>query len=300
MSKTSDWKVLATEGATVDGRTITATWINDMAEQYSIDEYTAMVWPEHFRSSWAPFDGKNWGVVEEVKAAKFKDKLRLFAKITPNKYLLDANADGQKLFTSIEPNSDYKGQGRCYLEGLAVTDSPASTGTTRLKFSKGGGHAPFEMECSQLEELDLSDCFTTNPITQAFSILATYFQSGGKLPEAQVEQYEEEDTDVTEEQLQAALQKQFSVFKGELKTELTDELKQEFSKQESEPETKPEVKPEGTTVEQFSAALDAKLSPLLEKVSGLETKFNALSQEVPGQEPGGEGSDEKFSNKEMF
>ncbi len=294
MSKTSDWKVVATEGATVDGRSITATWIKDMAEQYSIDEYTAMVWPEHFRSSWAPFDGKNWGVVEELKAAKFKDKLRLFAKITPNKYLLDANADGQKLFTSIEPNPDYKGQGRCYLEGLAVTDSPASTGTTRLKFSKGSGNAPFEMDCSQLEELDLSDCFTTNPIAQAFSTLASYFQSGGKLPETQTEQPETEDTDVTEEELQAALKKQFSAFKGELKTELKDELKQEFSKQDPEPE--PEVKPEGATVEQFSATLKEQLNPILEKVSGLETKFNALSKEVPDQEPGGEGTAEDTSH----
>ncbi|MCG7585662.1 GPO family capsid scaffolding protein [Photobacterium sp. OFAV2-7] len=295
MSKTSDWKIVATEGATVDGRTITATWIKDMAEQYSTDEYTAMVWPEHFRSSWAPFDGKNWGVVEEVKAAKFKDKLRLFAKITPNKYLLDANADGQKLFTSIEPNPDYKGQGRCYLEGLAVTDSPASTGTTRLKFSKGGDHAPYEMDCSQLEELDLSDCFTTNPLAQAFSTLAKYFSSGGELPQNLPEKQHDEDTDVTEEQLKTALKEQFSV----LKTELKEELKQEFSQQpnqdvEAEAPAQP---PQTFNSEQFSTELEKQLKPFAElpgKIESLENKFNELSQEAPGQRPDQSGANDKM------
>ncbi|MGF1876675.1 GPO family capsid scaffolding protein [Photobacterium frigidiphilum] len=283
MSKTSDWKIVATEGATVDGRSITATWIKDMAEQYSTDEYTAMVWPEHFRSSWAPFSGKNWGVVEDVKAAKFKERLRLFAKITPNKYLLEANIDGQKLFTSIEPNPDYKGQGRCYLEGLAVTDSPASTGTTRLKFSKGNNEDLFEMDCSQLEELDLSDCFTTHPIAQAFSTLATFFQTGGKLPEAPTVEPESEETDVNEEQLKTALKEQFSVMKGELK----DELKQELDQHQPD---EPMPEPKGETVEQFSASLEEKLKPLADQVAGLENKFNELLKEVPDQEPNGEGA----------
>lgn len=35
MSKQTGWIIVATEGATVDGRTITAAWIKDMAEQYS-------------------------------------------------------------------------------------------------------------------------------------------------------------------------------------------------------------------------------------------------------------------------
>lgn len=109
MPKTSDWVIVATAGTTVsDGRVISESWINDMAELYDPEEYKALIWPEHYRSAWAVFEGKNWGEVEELKAGKFKDKLRLFAKLTPNHYLLEANKDGQKLFSSIEPEPDYK------------------------------------------------------------------------------------------------------------------------------------------------------------------------------------------------
>ena len=166
MSKKSGWVIAATEGATVDGRTITAAWIKDMAEQYSLKEYTALIWPEHFRSSWAPYEGKNWGTVDEVKAEKYKGKLRLYVKLTANDYLLEANKDGQKLFMSIEANPDYKATGRCYLMGLAVTDSPASSGTSRLKFSIGDQDK--DHEYSQLEPLLAKDFFSTAPDTQGF------------------------------------------------------------------------------------------------------------------------------------
>ncbi|MFA0085356.1 GPO family capsid scaffolding protein [Vibrio sp. 10N.261.51.F12] len=281
MPKTSDWKIVATEGPTVDGRKITREWLTQMAECYSLDEYPALIWPEHRR--FYGF-GENWGKVVELKAEEKDGKMRLFAKLEPNDYMLEANRKKQKLFTSIEPNPDYKGEGRCYLMGLAATDSPASTGTSLLQFSRKEGETT-RLECSHLEEINLDECFTRSE--RFFSMCHQFFSSGEDRPE---NSSQPEDSDVTEEQLQAALQKQFSAFKGELKTELTNELKQEFNKQESEPETKPEVKPEGTTVEQFSAALEEKLNPLVEKVAGLEKKFNDLSQEVPGQEPEGEGA----------
>lgn len=90
MAKTSDWKIVATEGATVDKRTITATWIKDMAETYSHDLTTALIWPEHYKGDtpWGPYEGKNWGIVEELKAEKRAGKYRLLAKITPNSYSL--------------------------------------------------------------------------------------------------------------------------------------------------------------------------------------------------------------------
>lgn len=289
MPKTSDWKIIATEGPTVDGRKITREWLTQMAEGYSLDEYPALIWPEHRRFYGY---GENWGKVVELKAEEKDDKMRLFAKLEPNDYMLEANRKKQKLFTSIEPEPDYKGEGRCYLMGLAATDSPASTGTSLLQFSRSMGETT-QLECSTLEEIDFSDCFTRKD--RFFAAFNEFFSSGDEVPETPSTV---EDTDVTEEQLQSALKKQFNTFKGELKTELKEELKQEFSKQEPEP--KPDVKPEGTTVDLFSAALEEKLNPILEKVSGLETKFNSLSQEVPGQEPNGEGAEDKFSNKEMF
>ncbi|MBY8309888.1 GPO family capsid scaffolding protein, partial [Vibrio fluvialis] len=176
MPKTSDWVIVATAGTTVsDGRVISESWINDMAELYDPEEYKALIWPEHYRSAWAVFEGNNWGEVEELKAGKFKDKLRLFAKLAPNHYLLEANKDGQKLFSSIEPEPDYKKEGRCYLLGLAVTDSPASSGTTRLRFSRVQGQFT-ELECSALEEWDLTPFYNQgNEFSKFFALCKSFF-----------------------------------------------------------------------------------------------------------------------------
>ncbi|ULF83380.1 GPO family capsid scaffolding protein [Vibrio alginolyticus] len=285
MPKISDWKIIATEGPTVDGRKITRDWIEQMAASYDPKEYTALIWPEHRRFYGY---GENWGNVVELKAEEEDGKLRLFAKLEPNEYMLEANRKKQKLFTSIEPNPDYKGEGRCYLMGLAATDSPASTGTSRLQFSRKSGETT-ELECSALEEVDFSECFTRKD--RFFAAFNEFFSSGDEVPETPSKA---EDPDVTEEQLKVALQEQFSAFKGEFKKELAEE----FNLQ-NEPET-PEPEGQGTTVEQFSATLDEKLKPLTEKVNDLETKFAELSQEVPGQEPNPSGTSEKFSPEETF
>ncbi|EJS2607786.1 TPA: GPO family capsid scaffolding protein [Vibrio parahaemolyticus] len=285
MPKISDWKIIATEGPTVDGRKITRDWIEQMAASYDPKEYTALIWPEHRRFYGY---GENWGNVVELKAEEEDGKLRLFAKLEPNEYMLEANRKKQKLFTSIEPNPDYKGEGRCYLMGLAATDSPASTGTSRLQFSRKSGETT-ELECSVLEEVDFSECFTRKD--RFFAAFNEFFSSGDEVPETPSI---DEDTEVTEEQLKAALKEQFAAFKGEFK----QELKEEFNLQ-GEPET-PETEEQGTTVEQFSATLDEKLKPLTEKVNGLENQFAELSKEVPGQEPDGSGADDKFSIKDMM
>lgn len=277
MPKISDWKIIATEGPTVDGRKITRDWIEQMAASYDPKEYTALIWPEHRRFYGY---GDNWGKVIELKAEEESGKMRLFAKLEPNDFMLEANRKKQKLFTSIEPNPDYKGEGRCYLMGLAATDSPASTGTSLLQFSRQSGETT-EMKASHLEEVDFSDCFTRKD--RFFAAFNEFFSSGDEGPETPSKV---EDTDVTEEQLKAALQEQFSAFKGEFN--LQDET-----------ET-PEPEEKGTRVDLFSATLDEKLKPLIEKVSGLENQFAELSKEVPGQEPDGSGADDKFSAKEMF
>ncbi|MGR4016581.1 GPO family capsid scaffolding protein [Vibrio harveyi] len=288
MPKISDWKIIATEGPTVDGRKITREWLSQMAESYDPKEYTALIWPEHRR--FYGF-GDNWGRVAEVKAEEQDGKLRLFAKLEPNEFMLEANRKKQKLFTSIEPNPDFKGEGRCYLMGLAATDSPASTGTSLLQFSRKDGETT-EIKASHLEEVDFSDCFTRKD--RFFAAFNEFFSSGDEEPETPSKV---EDTDVTEEQLKAALKEQFAVFKGEFKQELAEEFSLNAETTEQQVGDEPE---KGTTLEQFSATLDDKLKPLTEKVNGLETKFAEMSQEVPGQEPDGSGADDKFSTKDMM
>lgn len=306
MPKQTGWVIAATAGATVDGRVITEQWIKDMAEQYSADEYTAMIWPEHFRSSWAPFEGKNWGTVDEVKAAKSGGKLRLYVKLTANDYLLSANADGQKLFMSIEPDPDYKGTGKAYLMGLAVTDSPASTGTTRLKFSVG--ETEHDYEVSQLEVLLNTDFIKeqSEPTEQnhsakekgLFAVIANYLKTFNT-PEAATDTTEEEE--MTKDQFDALMGK-FS----NLETEVS-ELKTKFSKapEGDKPADKTadkvDDKPadnadETITIgkEQFNQ-LTQSITGLTSQVKELDTKFKTMSGEVPGQEPDPAGSGEKYS-----
>ncbi|MGF1702949.1 GPO family capsid scaffolding protein [Photobacterium makurazakiensis] len=297
MSKQSGWKIAATEGATVDGRTITKQWILDMAEQYSITEYAALIWPEHSRSRWDKFEGKNWGTVDEAKAEKQAGKYRLLVKLSPNKYLLNANADGQKLFMSVEPNPDYCGSGRCYLMGLAVTDSPSSTGTTLLKFSQNREH-----EYSQLEELDLSDVLENEHslIASAFSTIANFFSSGGQLPNvaATPSGSNKDEEPMNTEQFNQVMGKLNDI---ETKQDELEEKQTEFASQveqfstqgkpETEPTTEDEPKPKGEsiTAEQFSQVTE-KLDTLLTKQGDMENQFNALKQEVPNQVPAGEGN----------
>ena len=299
MAKTSDWKIVATEGATVDGRAISPNWINEMASAYSTTEYTALIWPEHNRSNWSKFEGDNWGIVEQLKAEKRDGKLRLLAKITPNEHLLSANAKQQKLFTSIEPNPDYKGQGNCYLMGLAVTDSPASSGTTRLKFSKSDG-IDISLDHSQLEAIEFSECNESNLITNAMTTLFKFFQSGGQLPALNDNPQEEAPMNET----------QFKQLEGTLSTIVETQQKQQvqldgFSAQfaagseQNEPQipaetTTPVEKLEGDNKPEadnklFSGLAD-QLKTVVEGQQALQTQFNALTKEVPGQENQGEGA----------
>ncbi|KQA39120.1 GPO family capsid scaffolding protein [Vibrio cholerae] len=293
MPKTSDWVVIATEGSTVDGRKITKSWINDMASLYAKDEYTALIWPEHWRSSWGPFEGKNWGVVEELKAEVLDDKLRLFAKLTPNQYLLDANQEGQKLFTSIEPNPDYKGEGRCYLMGLAVTDSPASTGTTQLKFSRRHGEET-AIESDALEELHLEKCFSRTD--RLFSALRTFI--AGDEPETPSKPQSEDEEPMNKEQY-SALMASIGVI-----TEKQNELESQFKtfSTNKTPETNVETnegdgkdkETNGMTPEQFSKLTET-LDSIAQKQADLETKFTQLSQTGPdGQNPDPSGSASKM------
>lgn len=134
----TDWICIATEGETVDGRNLKAQWLIDMAETYDPENiYSAQIWPEHERY---------WGAQGEVLALKHDkpdDLVKLYARLCPERDLIDANRRGQLLFCSIEPTIDlnFRGTGKPYLEGLGVTSSPASIGTDRMRFSAEKNHA---------------------------------------------------------------------------------------------------------------------------------------------------------------
>ena len=134
--KTKFFRV-ATAGPTIDGREITAAQIDEMAETYNPQLYGARVWNEHLRSLGfgdTPF--KAFGDVLALKADNDNEGNRvLLAQIDATPDLVKVKSDRQKVFWSIELNPDFRGSGKAYLDGLAMTDSPASVGTEILKFS---------------------------------------------------------------------------------------------------------------------------------------------------------------------
>lgn len=146
MAKTSKWFVVATEGATTDGRTINRTWIEQMAANYDPKKYGARINLEHIKLRWYESDephAKCYGDVLALKTEETEEgKLQLLAKIDPTDDLIKLNKDRQKIYTSIECDPNFADTGEAYLVGLAVTDNPASLGTEMLVFSAGASANP--------------------------------------------------------------------------------------------------------------------------------------------------------------
>jgi hypothetical protein len=127
---------IATEGATVDGRTIERAWIKDMVDTYDPAVYHATINMEHIKGLLPDGPFRNYGFVNALSAVETdKGKLQLLAEIAPTAELIAMTQKGQKVFTSIEVNPKFADTGKAYLVGLAVTDNPASLGTEMLKFS---------------------------------------------------------------------------------------------------------------------------------------------------------------------
>lgn len=125
----TDWLTIATAGPTVDGRSIKEEWLRDAAETYDRNEYVAFLNVEHWTG--------NLGAVWDVRLGKDKkERTVLQARIRPNKYYLQQNAEDHRLCFSVELVHNFCGSGRTYLTGLATTDFPASVGTTEARFSR--------------------------------------------------------------------------------------------------------------------------------------------------------------------
>lgn len=128
----TEWRIIGVSGETVDGREISAKELKEMAEQYDPEIYGARINLEHFKFVFPGFAG-GYGDVIELKAEpwqKDETKTALLARLSvmPNlQALWDA---GEKIYTSMEINPKFSDTGKAYLMGLAITDTPASLGTT--------------------------------------------------------------------------------------------------------------------------------------------------------------------------
>ncbi|HGT2766226.1 TPA: GPO family capsid scaffolding protein, partial [Klebsiella pneumoniae] len=146
--KVSKWFRIGVEGDTCDGRVISATDIQEMAETFDPRVYGCRINLEHLKGILPDGPFSRYGDVVELKSEKIDDdsvlkgKLALFAKITPTDDLIAMNKKLQKVYTSMEIQPNFANTGKCYLVGLAVTDDPASLGTEYLEFCRGAKFNP--------------------------------------------------------------------------------------------------------------------------------------------------------------
>lgn len=271
---------IATEGKAVDGRDITREWLVDMAETYDPTYYTAVIWPEHDRWS-------SYGTVQALKTEEVDGKLKLFAVLCPNRDLIYWNQSGQYQFCSIEPFEQFADLGRTYLIGLGVTDQPASTGTTHLKFSKSskgqviGTSEPLDLSMLKLPKQEKPDGF----MNKLFSLMASHGE-----PESKPTPSHPEDEDMTKEQFEllngtlTSLGAQFASFstkldaKPEVKTDPVTEPKDEDDKNK-------------VTADQFNK-LNETITGLAATVGELKGQIDKFSVELPDQRPSPLGGDD--------
>ncbi|HBS6484291.1 TPA: GPO family capsid scaffolding protein [Klebsiella pneumoniae] len=131
---------VAVSGNTVDGREIQPQHLRDAAANYNPNVYAARVNIEHFLS---PYPGSDFGAMGDVTALSTEDitegplagRTALYAEIDPSDRMVQMTDKGQKVHSSIELAPQFALNGKAYVVGLAMTDTPSSLGTDRLKFA---------------------------------------------------------------------------------------------------------------------------------------------------------------------
>ena len=129
------WFCIGTSGKTVDGRDIKPEWLEQAAEDYSPELYGARINVEHLRSAWPGSEFAGYGDVTALKTESANGITKLFAQIDPTDKLVALNQKREKIYTSMELHTNFQEKQRAYLVGLAITDSPASVGTSALQFN---------------------------------------------------------------------------------------------------------------------------------------------------------------------
>ena len=139
---TTDWRIVGVSGDTIDGRLINAQELEEMAAQYDPEIYGARINLEHVNFLLPDYAG-GYGDVLELKTEpwhKDPSKTALHAKLAVLPALQKLWDEGKKIYTSMEIVRPFADTGKAYLAGLAITDTPASLGTT-TNFSRAAEQA---------------------------------------------------------------------------------------------------------------------------------------------------------------
>lgn len=178
----TEWRIIGVSGATADGREISAAELREMAETYDPEVYTAQINLEHFRFLFDDWKS-GYGDVRELKVepwAKDPSKTALLARFSVLPALQNIWDNGKKMFCSMEIQSNFAKSGKAYLVGVAITDSPASLGTTQnysmvqsklsddMKLSEYGEWAMPEQFDYQDEEKPLTENVFTHLMKKYF------------------------------------------------------------------------------------------------------------------------------------
>lgn len=249
--KVSKWFRIGVEGDTCDGRVISATDIQEMAETFDPRVYGCRINLEHLKGILPDGPFSRYGDVVELKSEKIDDdsvlkgKLALFAKITPTDDLIAMNKKLQKVYTSMEIQPNFANSGKCYLVGLAVTDDPASLGTEYLEFCRGAKFNPLNrfkaepgnlISVATLAELEFEDQ-AENVFTALSDKVKTIFSRKQASDDARFQDVHEAVTTVSEhvqdnltatEQRLATLENAFATLKQDV-TSKADQTRQAFS-----------------------------------------------------------------------
>ncbi|HBM3082358.1 MULTISPECIES: GPO family capsid scaffolding protein [Klebsiella] len=249
--KVSKWFRIGVEGDTCDGRVISATDIQEMAETFDPRVYGCRINLEHLKGILPDGPFSRYGDVVELKSEKIDDdsvlkgKLALFARITPTDDLIAMNKKLQKVYTSMEIQPNFANSGKCYLVGLAVTDDPASLGTEYLEFCRGAKFNPLNrfkaapgnlISVATLAELEFED-LPENVFTALSDKVKTIFSRKQASDDARFQDVHEAVTTVSEHvqenltatgQRLAELENAFATLKQDV-TSKADQTRQAFS-----------------------------------------------------------------------
>ena len=253
--KKTDWRVIGVSGETADGRTILAKELQEMADQYDPEIYGARINLEHMNFLFPDFAG-GYGDVVELKAepwAKDETKTALLAKLNITDSLQKLWDSGQKIYTSMEITPRFADTNKAYLTGLAITDTPASLGTT----------ANYTAAKTKAEE----KIFTAYRQTETQEIAMTKPQDSN--------QTENQAKQLTEEHAEGIFSRLFDKYFGKKEPE-PQETPTINPGQPSEPKDGQQIKQDGWDGFGKAAQLIEKMD---EKIEAQQTEYNALRAE---------------------
>ncbi|MFA0669521.1 GPO family capsid scaffolding protein [Vibrio splendidus] len=262
-------------GATIDGRVIEQKIIDEIAETYSPDVYTARINADHY-----PWSNK-YGSVLSVE----KQEDKLFAILKPNSMLLRMAEQGQLLHTSCEFYEKFADTGKAYLTGLALTDEPASLGTTQIQLSANNKDKACVPTSFQITPEQFSK--DTEEEASMFHTFKRWLKGEGELEQLSQQQEEDDMSKELEELLKQSIEQ------GKENQQQLSQLNEQVEKLNTNGKTpeQPAEPEDSTDVTELKDQVET-LSSQVENLTGQIEKFSKLTDEEQ-RKLAGEGNDEE-------